>query len=322
MAGSSKPHAFINDQFQGYPAIKAQVSGGAKFDRLNAHLRNTMVMPGQMMVVGDESTDQVTPDESEMMRLAYGTHHALFQNQARADGQIIKNYDLLQKMLGYGSLGIGSVAGGWEKHLKGVEATLQDIERLYQLSLKRGTPIARREFINYRQVLFAKLDTQLAGIARWGTGLRNEGSIKKMLGLSTRSYLHNRELRGYSARLAHIAKASKLLKAGTPIGIALNAGATYLEIKEACSVGREELCRRAKYVEGSKLVGGVAGGIGGGVIGSVALTPVCVILGVATVGVGAIGCGIVVAAVGGYAGGLGGDMAGEHFGELIYEWRP
>jgi len=63
------------------------------------------------------------------MRLAYGTHHSLFQNQARADGDIIKNYDLLQNMLGYGSLGIGAATGSWEKHLKGVEATLKDQTR-------------------------------------------------------------------------------------------------------------------------------------------------------------------------------------------------
>lgn len=135
-------------------------------------------MPGQLIVVGDESTRITSPQEAEMVRLAYGSYHSLTQNLARAEGEIVKNYDLLQQMLGYGSLGIGSVAGSWDAHLKSVENTLKDIERLYQLSLKRGTPIARQEFINQRHVLFAKLDTQLEGIARWGTGMHN----KKYLG--------------------------------------------------------------------------------------------------------------------------------------------
>ncbi|MFJ5299371.1 hypothetical protein ACIQAL_22970 [Pseudomonas sp. NPDC088368] len=321
MAVAGKPYVFINDQVQHYPVIKAQVGGGAKFDQLNAHVRNTMVMPGQLMVVADESTPRVTPEEAEMMRLAYGTHHSLFQHQA--DKDIVKNYDLLQHMLGYGSLGIGAATGSWEKHLKGVEATLKDIEQLYQLALKRGTPIARQEFINQRRVHFTKLATQLKGIAHWGTGMRNNGSIKKMLGVSTKSYLHNPEIRGYSQRLAHIAKASKLLRMGTPIGIGLNAWSTHLEIKEACSMGREEMCRKAKYVEGTKLVLGVGGGMIGGSIGSAVLIPLClVVFGVPTAGVGAIGCGIAAAAIGGYAGGMAGGIYGENVGEMIYEWRP
>ncbi|MGH8417573.1 MAG: hypothetical protein ACRER8_09870 [Pseudomonas sp.] len=172
-------------------------------------------------------------------------------------------------------------------------------------------------------MLFAKLDTQLKGIAHWGTGLRNDGSIRKMLGISTKSYLHNQEIRGYTQRLAHIAKASKLLRAGTPIGVGLNAWSSYLEIKEACSIGREEVCRKAKYVDGTKLVLGGGGGMIGGTIGSAALIPLCLIVfGVPTGGVGAIGCGIVAAAIGGYAGGLGGEIYGETVGEVIYEWSP
>ena len=322
MAVGSKPYVFINDQFQHYPTIKLNVSGGAKFDALNAYIRNTMVMPGQLIVVGDESTPKISVEEAEMVRLAYGTHHSLFGNQARADGDIIKNYDLLQRMLGYGSLGLGSTSGSWNTHLKGVEQTLQDIERLYRLSLKRGTPIARQEFINQRKVLFTKLDTQLEGIARWGTGMHNKGSIKKMLGISTRSYLHTQELRGYSQRLGHIAKASKLLRMGTPVGIGLNAWSTHLEIEEACSLGREEVCTRAKFVEGSKLVGGVSGGYFGGMLGTSASTFTCFLVLGALSGPGALACMIVGAAAGGYGGGVLGEMGGEMMGTKLYEWRP
>jgi hypothetical protein len=321
MAVAGRPYVFINERMEHYPTLKSQVSGGAKFDALNAYIRNTMVMPGQLIVVGDESTNKISPEEAEMVRLAYGTHHALFQNQARGDGQIIKNYDLLQKMLGYGSLGIGSASGSWATHLKGVEKTLEDIERLYQLALRRGTPIARQEFINQRRVLFTKLDTQLEGIARWGTGMHNKGSIKNMLGFSTKSYLHTQELRGYSQRIAHIAKASRLLKTGTPIGIGLNAWSTHLEITEACSMGREEVCTRAKFVEGAKLVGGVGMGYVGGMAGSTAATFACFMVLGALTGPGALACSIIGAAAGGYGAGLGGEQVGELIGTTLYEWR-
>jgi len=323
MTADGKPYIFINDQFQHYPTLKAQVGGGSKFDALNAHIRNIMVMPGQLIVVGDESMARVTPEEAELVRLAYGVHHDLFQNLARADGQVIKNYDLLQNILNYGSLGIGSASSSWSKHLDGVQKTLEDIERLYQLALKRGTPIARQEFINQRRVLFTKLDTQLEGVARWGTGLHNRGSIKHMLGVSTKSYIHTQELRGYAQRIGKIAKASNLLKHGTAIGIGLNITSAGLEIKEACSMGREDMCTKARYVEGAKLVVGVAGGYVAGGLGASAAYSVCVVVfGVPSGGLALIGCGIVGGLVGGYAGGVGGEWLGGNAGDLLYEWRP
>lgn len=257
------------------------------------------------------------------MHYARNVRRQLRNHQAGGDGQVIKNYDLLQHMLGYGSLGLGAATGSWGAHLEGVKNTLNDIERLYKLSLTRGTPIARQEFINQRKALFAKLDIQLQGIARWGTRLKKRGSIKKMLGISTKSYLHTGEIQGYAKKVGGVAKAAKLLRAGTPIGIGLNSVSTYLEIKEACSIGREEMCRKTKYLEGPKLVSGVIGGMIGGHVGTALLTPLCMaVFGVTTAGVGAIGCGITTAAMGGYAGGLAGEAGGEILGEIVYEWRP
>jgi hypothetical protein len=315
MASGNKPYVHINDRLRHYPALKAQLGGGAKFDLLNNHLGNVMVTPGELIVVGDESTLKVSTKESELMRLAFGVHYELLQNHATGDGQFIKNYDVLQNILNYGSLGIGASTGGWSKHLDGVQNTLENIDRHYQLMLKRGTPIARQEFINQRRALFAKLDTQLKGIARWGTGLHNQGSIKKMLGLSTKSYLHTRELRGYAERIGQIAKASKFLKHGTAVGIGLNTTAAALEIREACSTGREDTCTKAKYVEGAKLVGSVALGYIAGSLGAGAGGATCAV-------VFGVPCAIVFGAIAAYGGGTGGEIVGEDIGEVLYEWRP
>jgi hypothetical protein len=315
----SKPYVFINDRIQTYFTLKARVGGGAKFDVLNAHIQNVVVMPGQLVIVSDGSTGSLSAEETELMTLARNVHR-----QVRGSGdQLIKNYDLMQNMLSYGSLGIGAATGSWRQHLNGVQKTLEDIERLYKLSLARGTPIARQEFINQRRVLFATLDTQLESIARWGTGLHKKGPLKKMLGLSTKSYLRTGEIQGYAARIGKIAKVEKLLRLGTPVGIGLNTVSSYLEIREACSLDREETCTRAKYVQSGKLVSGVAGGMIGGTVGASALAPICVaVLGAVSGGPAALGCAIVTAAVGGYGGGLIGENIGESTGELIYEWRP
>lgn len=318
----TQAYAFINDQMQGDNAIKSRLGAGDKFTALNIHILNQVVMPGQMVIVPDSTTKSCTVEEAELMRMAQQVSHDIHHNSLGSDGLMLKHYDVLQRMLGYGSLGLGAVSGSWANHLKAVETTLADIERLHKLSLQRGTPIARQEFINQRQVLFNKLDGQLKGIARWGTGMQNRGSIKKMLGISTKSYLHTGELRDYARRMNRVARVARLLKGGTYVGIALNATSTTLEIKEACSTGREDKCEKAHYVERSKLVVGVLGGLAGGGVTGAFTGPMCAAIAVPTGGAGGLVCAIVVGIAGGYIGGSAGEMVGEKIGAKVYEWRP
>jgi hypothetical protein len=89
-----------------------------------------------------------------------------------------------------------------------------------------------------------------------------------MLGISSKSYWHHGEIRGYEETVKRVAKASEMLKKGTYIGIALDVGVTALEITEACSTGREQECTRAKFVEGGKLAFGVGGAAFGAEVGA------------------------------------------------------
>jgi hypothetical protein len=295
----SKAYAFINDQMQGDSAIKSRLGAGDKFNTLNVHIRNQVVIPGQMVIVPDSTTKSCTIEEAELMRMAQHVSHQVHHNSLGSDGLMLKHYDVLQPMLGYGSLGLGAVSGSWSSYLKGVEQTLADIEKLHKLSLQRGTPIARQEFINQRQVLFGKLDGQLKGIARWGTGMHNRGSIKKMLGISTKSYLHTGELRDYTRRMSNIARTAKLFKYGTHVGIVMNATASALEISEACLVGRENKCIKTHYVAGGKLGGAVMGGLVGGALAGAATKSLCLAVAVPTGGWGGLACGIIVGVAGG-----------------------
>lgn len=214
------------------------------------------------MIIGDDSTAACTLEESRLMSTAWNIRHSVMAEDG--DAFALHNYDLLQKILGYASLGIGTAGDAWSRHLRDIGKTLEDIDALHKQSLRQGGGVVRNDFLARRQTLFAKLDAQMRGFARYGTHLRNEGSIKKMLGISTRSYLHTGEIHRYAETIARVSKTAKLLKNGTPLGIALSTTASALEIREACSTGREEQCRKAKYVEVGKLAGGVAGGVVGG----------------------------------------------------------
>lgn len=79
--------------------------------------------------------------------------------------------------------------------------------------------------------------------------------MKKVLGISTKSYLHKGEIAGYAKRIRETAQTSKWLGRGTYVGLALDVGVAGLEIKEACVTGREAQCRRAKYVETGPFMG-------------------------------------------------------------------
>lgn len=314
----AQPYGFINNRQQTSVELKARLGlskqAETKFDVLNIHIRNAVVQPGQLVIIGDDSTLTCTLEESRLMQAAWNIRHSV--TSEGGDAFALHNYDLLQKLLGFASLGIGTGGDAWSRHLQDIGKTLEDIDALHKQSLRQGGGTVRDDFLARRQTLFAKLKSQMRGFARYGTGLRNEGSIKKMLGISTRSYLHTGEITRYAETVARVSKTAKLLKNGTPLGIALSTTSTALQIKEACSTGREEQCRMAKYTELGKLAGGVAGGSLGGAAGSL----LCLTILAPTTGPGALACLLIGAGIGGAAGGSLGGTGGEKAGLLLYEY--
>ncbi|NMX57763.1 MULTISPECIES: hypothetical protein [unclassified Pseudomonas] len=297
---------YINDRLTDYISLKNQLMGHA---------------PGRQRA--DPYSVICSLEEAWLVRHAEAIGREL---DARAATQLVNNYDLLQSLLGYGSLGMGSSTSAWARHLDEVAQTLEEIERLHQRLKTAG--LEREAFLRQRQALFGLLDTQLQGAARFGTGLRGNQALKKILGVSTKSYLHKGEIAGYAQRMRSIAQTSKWLGMGTYVGLALDVGVAGLEIKEACVEGREAQCRRAKYVETGKLVGGVGGAYGGGKAGAKIARLGCkVFLGVVAKGNGDLACAVIGGAAGGFAVGnvvgdfgafLGGQIE-EIDGDLIFQ---
>lgn len=318
---------FINSLMQPYSYLKSTLQLGknsmSKFDALNSHVVNSVVLPGEIIIVGDDSTASCTSEEAFYMGRATEVHIALMVNGMQSDGFLIDNHELIKKLLGYTSLGVGSVSGAWSRHLDGIKKTLEDIEVAHRDHLKNGGGRSREDFIEKRRALFEKLDGQMKGFAKYGTGLRNQGSIKDMLGISTRSYLHSGVITGYAETINGVAKASNILKKGTYVGVGLSVAGASSSIYAACSTGRETECRKAKYVEGGKLSGGLAFGALGGTVGGVTAVLGCAVaFGIITGGVGALACAVVGSGLGGWAGGEFGEGAGEWAGEIVYEYLP
>lgn len=316
--------SFINERATDYQSLKNRLMGGAlsrqrsaHFDVLNRHLRPGLVAPGQLVIIPENQSLNCSVEEAWLMRHAEQVSRHL-ERRAAAGTAVIDNYDLLQSFMAKGSIGIGSATSAWARHLDEVAQTLEDIERLHQ-RLKDGA-LDRAAFIQQRQALFRRLEVQLQGAARLGTGLQGNESLKKVLGLSTKSYLHKGEIAGYAKRMRQIAQMSKWLGKGTYVGLALDVGVAGLEIKEACVEGREAQCRRAKFVETGRLAGGVSGAAFLGRLGAGAARRACTMfLGIRMKGKGELACGIIGGSAGGYVGGDRVGSAGAFLGGEIME---
>ncbi|WP_339560510.1 hypothetical protein [Pseudomonas sp. EA_65y_Pfl1_P113] len=316
--------SYINDRATDYQSLKIRLMGGAlsrqrsdHFDVLNRHLRTGFVAQGQLVIIPDSHSVSCSVEEAWLMRHAEEVRRNLELNAA-AGTVLLENYDLLQSFLANGSMGIGSATSAWARHLNEVAQTLEEIERLHQ-RLKDGR-LDRAMFILQRQALFRRLDVQLQGAARFGTGLRGNESLKKVLGISTKSYLHKGEIAGYAQRIREMTQMSKWLGKGTYVGLVLDTGAAGLEIKEACVTGREAQCRRAKYVETGRLVGSVAGAAVGGKYGAkLAIRGCHMFLGIAMKGRGELACAIIGGAAGGQAVGSALAHEGAFWGGKIHE---
>jgi len=312
----ARAFAFINDQTQTYSWYREKLTSPAarqKFDRLNPYNRHDAVRPGQVLIYGDDSSSQCTFEEEQMSWLARDIRHAFLGSSFPIREETIKNYDVLQRIFTYGSIGIGSATGAWKSHLGQVENTLKDINSTYQRW--RSGVLSKDLFIAERKVLFATLDEKLRGIGRWGTGLKNNSTIKNMLGYSSKSFLHTGELRDYAKRVQHLGNMARHLSNGTFVGVALDIGAGALEIEEACSVGRKEQCTKAKFIEVGKMVVGIPSAVRAGG----AAVSLCVKLAAPSRGGSLLVCGIAAGAAAGWAAGKGGSAFGEFVGNMLYE---
>jgi len=128
----SDARSFINSQAQSYESLKADTpmsaNQWAKFDVLNAHIVNSVVLPGELVIVGDSSTASCTSHEAFLMAKAAGIHHDIELGGGGVDGFFLENFELLQSLLSNSAIGAGVASDGWSRHLEEIKKTLREIE--------------------------------------------------------------------------------------------------------------------------------------------------------------------------------------------------
>src|SRR5690554_2651451 len=218
------------------------------FDRLNPGLGGQL-MPGEMIVLGDPEGMECTQKEVELMEVAAQVNarvRSLEQDEAQF---LVKYYDLLEAITSTGSAGLGAGAVMVSRQISSIESTLKNIERLHQDSYRKHGHLNHSEFFEKRRALFKELDFALGSVARKGMSLDDDAKLKRALGLSSKSIVHNWKtagvggIPGYATHYERVARGAKYARNVGYISLGLDVAASGVKIHEACTAGDERACQ-------------------------------------------------------------------------------
>ncbi|NWN91065.1 type VI secretion system PAAR protein [Marinobacter adhaerens] len=290
------------------------------FERLNPGLSNRL-LPGEMIVVADPNSHECTIEENHLMEVAQQVNQEVRQLSESEAQFIVDHYDLLEMMTSNAATGLGVGASMIGQQIKSINTTLKELEVLHQDTFRKHGKLSHPEFFEQRQRLFTKLDFALGKVARKGMSLDDNAKLKRALGLSSKSIVHEWKTSGvdgipeYGTNYTKASNAARFIENGGRLALALDISLTGYKIYEACSVGRAEQCEQVSHTESGRLVGSVVGGSASAYVAPL----LCTVVGVGTGGIGGVACGIVAAGVGGAVGGQIAGDAGADMGQLIYE---
>ncbi|RON84476.1 hypothetical protein [Pseudomonas fluorescens] len=296
-----------------------------QFRSLNRHL-GEQVKPGQMVLFSDSRNYMCHREEAQMMAAAEKVNEALKDLTDEEASFMVEHHEAIEPFLGVssGALGVASFMVG--QHMESLKNTLTELERLHIEQYRQHGNLYSPEFFAQRKRLMKKLDASLGPLVRKTTGIPDHPKLKRALGLSTRRMVHNwnkagapSQFPGYATNIDGVARASKYMKAGGYLAIGLAAGSAATKIYETCRTGREEECRQARFMEGSKLSGNVLGGVIAGKLAPTIAPMTCAAIGLGTVGAGGIACMLVVSGILAAQMGDGASQVGELVGEKLYE---
>ena len=319
------PNSMTREQLEAtlFPSRSAAVM--SKFQALNPGTGD--IKAGSMIVLSDPNNTSCTYQEAQLMRVAQEVKTALDPLTPQEADFMHLHAAEIAIFTGDTStwLGVGAVV--LEKHLASLRDILQDIERLHQDNYRQHGHLRSPSFFADRKHLLTQLDAHLLNSTRLRgqTTLGDHPNLKTALGISTRSLVHRWDkagapgpIPGYSNHVSAISRAAKYMQAGGYIGIGIGGVSSLLAVQEVCVGDSGTACKKVKFTEGGKFVGGTVGSVVGAGIAQRTAGPICVALGVSTV-VGGVVCVAAVIGVGAWAGGAYVGEGGELAGEILYE---
>ncbi len=312
--------------------------------RCNRHL-NDPICQGEIIVLPtcEPSTSEERRRLEELMHQAsiaskelsqlrdeeIATLHRYFELFSYQLDERIKHDGLPSDYYAMVSTGIGATAAVMEKHLNNINGILLEINDLYASHVamaSRAGGINYGEFTAERAALFKKLDGSFAMLSSRRVQLPIYTQVRRNLGLSTKSVIHNADeilktgyVKDLGKRMANMAKGISAARGVGYVGLMIGTVSGVDNIYESCRVDGSGDCGRTVTRE----IGGFIGGwSGGSIAGSASATGIVLLLGVVgvtsapVIAVASVGAFV----VGGAAGGVAGATAGKWSADVIYEY--
>ncbi|MCG9683549.1 hypothetical protein L1D31_13315 [Vibrio sp. Isolate23] len=231
------------------------------------------------------------------------------------------------------SLGVGAAAASVESRLTYINSILAEMNDLYIREVAVANRMGNMNngvFLAERAKLLSKLDDGLTSLTKRSVQIPAFRQIKKNLGLSTRSTIHNADeiiakgvVPHLGRRIARVSLAIMGSKAAGWLGVGLGAASAVNNIHDACMLQENGECGKTSVKEVAGLYGGYVGGIKGGAAGvTIALAIVGAAASAPVIAIAVIVGGGIGAAVGGITYSTAAKIAAEgvyEFGEFIYE---
>lgn len=287
--------------------------------------RNTRwVKPGQILIVADPANQNHVYQLNHLIMAKHKVNAAMVTTDANVAAFLNKNYQHIAALTSWGDKIAGTAGDIGEKYFRQIELILVKIEQTYQNQFRTQGTLIGQQFYVERNALFSQLKPLLNNVSRMSLKINSYDSIKRALGLSSRSIIHEWStagvgaIPGYASYISRSAKAASFMKAGGWVALGFSFMSTSNDVYHACTTGRENECGKVAIKEYSKFGGGVAGAAGGAWVAALSTGAICGAIGVPTVGVGTVVCGIVVGMGATSAGALLGTKGGEEIGDGIH----
>jgi len=272
------------------------------FMHLNRDMR--WVKPGQILIVADPANQNQVYQLNHIIMAKQKVNAALATTDDNVAAFLNKNYQHIAALTSLGEKVVGTAGEAGERYFHQIESILVKIEQTYQNQFRTQGTLIGQQFYTERNALFAQLKPLLKGIGRLSLNIDRYDSIKRALGLSTRSIIHEWStvgvgtIPGYASYIIRSAKAASFMKAGGWVALGLSFMNTTNDVYHACTTGREGECAKVAVKKYSMFGAGIVGGINGGTYGGLLGESLCLTLGAATAGTGALVCSIAGAVAG------------------------
>ncbi len=296
------------------------------FKSVNEHLTGGDVKAGQMIIVTPPNPQSCTKAEAAMQIAAESVDKQLAAMSEQERRKMSQRYAFLSDYTNYTSVMYGASGNYYGVKIKRVQSVLKNIDALYKSSHSSTGKRINPHFLEQRRSYFLQLDYLMNGLVEkqmFGPNVESV-NIKRKLGLSTKSLVHQWKQQGGKGSLADFEKqfsrtanvATRLKRIGH-LGIALDIGVSALEIHKACrSDSKDPVCKRTAVVESSRAAGSIVGGMAAA---TAAYWGCSLVFAGPSAGTSLLWCGIIVGGAAGYGGSQAGSIGAKFGASSIYD---